>query len=563
MIENLHVKNFALIEEEEITFLDGLHILSGETGAGKSIILGALGLALGGKVSKDMLRDNGEEALVEVVFRITDEAQRAKLREWEIEDEDDQIILSRKLTEARSVAKINGETVPATKLRQVGSLFLDIYGQQEHQSLSQKRRHLELLDEYIRAEADPVKHQVKEAYDRYIRKQKEWDKSHMDEAQRAREISLLEHEVAEIEGAHLRPHEDEELEMQYKRLSHGRKIMDALSLVHQNTSGSDGASDRIGRSLREFHAILDLDPKIDEMQNMLGEIDGLLGDFNRQISQYLSDAEFDEGVFLQVEQRLNEINRLKDKYGTDLEAVQKALEEKRERLAQLESYGTYLQELEEDLKRQQQLLEESSSVLSDLRKKGATKLCQEVQQALLDLNFMDVAFSMDFRRLDHYGIDGYDEAEFLISTNPGEPLKPLKDIASGGEMSRVMLAIKTVLAANDGIDTLIFDEIDAGISGRTAQAVSEKLHVVAKNHQVICITHLPQIAAMADHHYLIEKAVVGQATVSSIQALSYFDSVRELARMLGGAAITQAVLDNAKEMKDLAMAQKEERKELS
>lgn len=559
MLENLHVKNLALIQEEDITFLDGLHILSGETGAGKSIILGALNLALGGKVAKEMLRDNQEEALVEVVFRVTTDSQRKRLADLEIEAYEDEVIVSRKITDTRSVARINGETVPAMKLKQVGSIFLDIHGQQEHQSLSQKRKHLELLDEFAKTEVQPQKQAVKVAYKTYVEKQKEWDASHMDEAQRLREISFLQHEIAEIQGAQLKPGEDEALEAQYRKLNNGRKIMDALSLTHQSTAGNEGASDLVGRGIRELHSIAGLDESIDEMQQMLSDIDGLLNDFNRELSQYMSDAEFDEETFAGIEQRLNEINRLKDKYGTSIEDILAALEQKQARLEQLEQYGSYLEDLQRELRESEETLEARSTALSETRQTFAETLCRQVQQALLDLNFLDVAFAMDFQRLDRYSADGFDEAEFMIRTNPGEPLKPLKDIASGGEMSRVMLAIKTVLAENDDIDTLIFDEIDAGISGRTAQAVSEKLSLVARNHQVICITHLPQIAAMADHHYLIEKEVVGNGTISSIQALSYFDSVQELARMLGGTAITQTVLDNAKEMKDLAMSRKEQK----
>ena len=474
MIESLHVKNFALIEEEDITFLDGLHILSGETGAGKSILLGALDLALGGKVRKEMLR-GGEEALVEAVFRVTKERQREGLRELEIEADDDQVILSRRVTETRSIARINGETVPAAKLKQAGSLFLDIYGQQEHQSLSRRSRHLELLDSYIKKEVEPVKQRVRAAYASYKKLQDEWGNSQMDEDRQEREKSLLEHEIAEIEQAALKPKEDIELEENYRRLSHGRKIMDALSAAFYSTSGADGASEQIGRSLREFHTVLGLDPKIDEMQGMLAELDGLLGDFNRELSSYLSDAEFDESVFAQTEQRLNEINRLKDKYGMDIEAVLQALEEKREKLDKLERYGAYRQELEEQLKQSVEELEEACGLLSKLRKDGAEQLCRKVRQALLDLNFIDVAFSMSIERTPQYSANGCDEAEFLISTNPGEPIRPLKDIASGGEMSRVMLAIKTVLAEDDGIDTLIFDEIDAGISGRTAQQFLDHL----------------------------------------------------------------------------------------
>ncbi len=555
MLENLHVKNLALIEEENITFLDGLHILSGETGAGKSIILGALNLALGAKADKEMLRDSSSEGLVEAIFRVTKEEQKKELEALDIVPYDDQVILTRKITENRSVAKINGEAVPALRMKEVGAVFLDIYGQHEHQSLLQKRKHLELLDQYAKKEAQPIKEQLKLAYQTYVEKQKEWENANTDETQRARELSFLEHEVNEILGANLKPNEDEELEALYRKLSNNKKIMESLSAAYEET-GSRGASDGIGRAIRELRMVAEYDESIQEMVSVLDDVDALLNDFNRDLSQYMADAEFDAGSFAEIEDRLNEINRLKDKYGATVEDVLSSCQEKQKRMEQLQGYESYLEQLKRDLDVAKKEVENLSSQLSDVRKKYALQLSEQVRDNLMDLNFLDVSFDMSFSPLGRFTPDGFDDAEFMICLNPGEPMRPLKDVASGGEMSRVMLAIKTVLAENDAIDTLVFDEIDAGISGRTAQAVSEKLSLVAKNHQVICITHLPQIAAMADQHYLIEKEVVNGSTVSSIQALSYHDSVKELARMLGGSSITQAVIDNAKEMKELAMSQK-------
>ncbi|MBQ1605100.1 MAG: DNA repair protein RecN [Lachnospiraceae bacterium] len=553
MLENLHVKNLALIEEEDITFLDGLHILSGETGAGKSIILGALGLALGGKAPKEMLRDNEQEALVEAVFRVTSDRQRQELMEADVSVYDDQVILSRRISETRSVAKINGETVPANKLKQVGSVFIDIYGQQEHQSLIHKKKHLELIDDYAKAEIGQLKSELKSAYKEYVEKKQELDSANMDESSRLREISFLEHEIEEISSASLKVGEDEELEAKYKKMSNSKRIMEALGIARNNTADTGGASDMIGRAVRELMMAANYDSDIESLSGMLSEVENLLGDFNRELADYMSDAEFDGEVFADIESRLNSINRLKDKYGSTIELILETLDEKVARVDKLRSFEDYYNNLKKECQMAQDRLEELSLQLSIIRKENAKKFSKLLQQALQDLNFLDVQFDTKFERLSDYTMDGIDDVEFMISTNPGEALKPLKDIASGGEMSRVMLGIRTVMAENDNIDTLIFDEIDAGISGRTAQAVSEKLKMVSKGHQVICITHLPQIAAMADQHYLIEKSVLDGSTISSIQALDYHDSVKELARMLGGAEITQTVLDNAKEMKDLAM----------
>ena len=557
MLENLHVKNLALIEEEDITFLDGLHILSGETGAGKSIILGVLGLALGGKVSKDMLRDPGKEALVEAVFRITRDSQRKQLAELDIEPYDDEVILSRKITESRSVAKINGEMVPAIKMKEVGDIFLDIHGQNDHQSLLHKKKHLEMLDEYAKNEVGPLKERMQTAYKTYAAKQQEWKEANQLDGDREREISFLEYEIKEITEANLEIGEDARFENQYRRLSNSKRIMEALSEAYQQTSGSDGASEQVGRAVQRLHQILSYDEALEPMFESLNDIDSLLSDFNRDLSQYMAEAEFDEEMFAQIDGRLNEINRLKDKYGATIEDILATKQEKEDRLEKLMHHEAYLAKLTQALNDAKKEAEDAAFALSGMRKRYAKELSGKVEEALMDLNFLDVHFSMEFLQTDHIGADGYDDAQFMIRTNPGEPIRPLKDIASGGEMSRIMLAIKTVLAEHDDIDTLIFDEIDAGISGRTAQAVSEKLHLVAKEHQVICITHLPQIAAMADHHYLIQKDVVGNETISSIEALSYHDSIKELARMLGGTTITQTVLDNAKEMKDLAQGKKD------
>ena len=557
MLENLHVKNLALIEEEDITFLDGLHILSGETGAGKSIILGALGLALGGKVLKDMLRDPGKEALVEAVFRITRDSQRKQLAELDIEPYDDEVILSRKITESRSVAKINGEMVPAIKMKEVGDIFLDIHGQNDHQSLLHKKKHLEMLDEYAKNEVGPLKERMQTAYKTYAAKQQEWKEANQLNGDREREISFLEYEIKEITEANLEIGEDARFENQYRRLSNSKRIMEALSEAYQQTSGSDGASEQVGRAVQRLHQILSYDEALEPMFESLNDIDSLLSDFNRDLSQYMAETEFDEEMFAQIDGRLNEINRLTDKYGATIEDILAAKQEKEDRLEKLMHHEAYLAKLTQALNDAKKEAEDAAFALSGMRKRYAKELSGKVEEALMDLNFLDVHFSMEFLQTDHIGADGYDDAQFMIRTNPGEPIRPLKDIASGGEMSRIMLAIKTVLAEHDDIDTLIFDEIDAGISGRTAQAVSEKLHLVAKEHQVICITHLPQIAAMADHHYLIQKDVVGNETISSIEALSYHDSIKELARMLGGTTITQTVLDNAKEMKDLAQGKKD------
>lgn len=551
MLQNLHVKNLALIEEAEVDFSEGLNILSGETGAGKSIIIGSINLALGEKVQKEMLR--GDSALVELIFSVTNERQKKQLAAQDVFPEDDQVILSRKIVNGRGVAKVNGESVPAAKVKEIASILIDIHGQHEHQSLLSKKKHLEILDDYAAEALIKPKEMLKNAYREYRALTEELQQASVDEEERLREISFLEYEIAEIENANLVIGEDETLELDFRRLSNGRKIMEAAAIAHTSTGGENGsASELIGRALREISNVSAYDTKLEEFEQQLLEIDNLLNDFNREIADYMDDTELDEERFANVEQRLDEVNRLKAKYGNDIAVILASFEEKQQKLMKLLDYDNYRKDLQKRVDKAREQLEAISENVSKIRKKYAKQLVAAATEALRDLNFLDVKFEMSFERTGDYTVNGYDDAEFLISTNPGEPVKPLGKVASGGELSRVMLAIKAVLADQDAVETLIFDEIDSGISGRTAQMVSEKMNVLGRNHQIICITHLPQIAAMADAHYLIEKSVQKQSTVSTIRELSEKESIDELARMLGGVEITETVRKNAKEMKELA-----------
>lgn len=556
MLISLHVKNLALLEEAEVEFGNGLNILSGETGAGKSIIIGSINLALGEKVPKEMLREQAEYALVELVFQVEDEEQIRQLKEMDIYPENGEIIMSRKITASRSVGKINSETVSASCMRNVASLLIDIHGQHEHQSLLHKKKHLEILDEFAGDKLAEKKKILKKCYQKYQETLEEQKHALQDGEGRERELSFLEYEIKEISEANLIPGEDEELEIAYRKMANNRSIMEAAGNAYEMTGGTSSATEQIGRALRELQSAAEYDPEVGELSGQLEEIDNLLNDFNRELSGYMSDGEFDEEAFYETEKRLDVVNHLKDKFGGSIEAVLRAKEEKEERFSHLQDYEEYLTQLEKRLNEAETELSAISEEVSQIRQKSAKKLVKQVKEALVDLNFLDVNFVMEFTDAGKYTANGKDEAEFLISTNPGEPLKPLGKVASGGELSRIMLAIKTILAESDRIETLIFDEIDAGISGRTAQMVAEKMNVIGKNHQVICITHLPQIAAMADNHFLISKQVVNNGTFSNIVRLQEEESVTELARMLGGVKITDTVMESAKEMKELASAAK-------
>ena len=557
MLRSLHVKNLALIDEIEVEFEEGLNILTGETGAGKSIILGSVNLALGARYTKDMIRSGADYGFVELEFQIENPRQLQRLKELEVFPEDGMVVLSRRLMEGRSVSRINGETVTMALLREVSQILIDIHGQHEHQSLLHKKNHLEILDAFAREETEDILQQVKEAYQAYRTCGKELKEADMDESERAKELSFLEFEVQEIEEAALVKGEDEELEDLYRRMVNGKKIAKGAAEAYCYTSqDADSASENLSRAIRALSEAADCDERARQLQDQLMEVDSLLNDFNRELSDYSKECEFSEEELYETENRLNAINHLKVKYGNTIEEILDYQAEQKAKLEKLQDYEAYLARLKRDLEQSESLLEKHSQSLSKARKEQAAILEQAVEQGLRELNFADVRFQIHFERLEAYTGNGIDDVEFMISLNPGQPLRPLKDVASGGELSRIMLAIRTVMARRDDIETLIFDEIDVGISGRTAQKVSEKMALIGKTHQVICITHLAQIAAMADTHYVIEKKVEGMDTRTQIRRLDGEASIQELARILGGAKITDAVLENAREMKELAQAAK-------
>lgn len=548
MLLELHVKNLALIERADVEFGEGLNILTGETGAGKSIIIGSVSMALGGKASRDSIRHGADYAYIELVFSVKGEDRLRALRELDTEPtEDGLVIISRKITPSRSISRINDETVTVARLRQITGLLLDIHGQHEHQSLLYKSKHLEILDAYVKAQTQPAKKKMEEEYKNYCILKKRLSSFEMDHDARLREADFLRFEIQEIEEGNIKEGEEEELTARYRRFSHARRIAENLNEAYDSLQ-----ADAVTRALRSVEQVTEYDEALQSIRDQLYDAEAILSDAGREISAYISSMEFDEESWRQTEERLDQIHSLQNKYGASVLAIQASLEEKRKRLEELQNYDAFREQTEKKLKISTDHLCRLCTDLSEIRKKASVELVKRIRSGLLDLNFLDVEFDMEFETLDHFTPDGWDEVQFLISTNPGQPMRPLKDVASGGELSRIMLAIKTVLADSDEIPTLIFDEIDTGISGRTAQKVSEKLSYIAGSHQVICITHLPQIAAMADIHFEILKSASEGSTATTIERLGREKSIRELARLLGGAQITEAVLKNAHEMKDLA-----------
>lgn len=553
MLLHLHVKNFALIEEAEVDFTNGLNILTGETGAGKSVLLGSVNLALGAKTDKDLIRQGAEYAFVELIFQPDNEAQLQALRKLDLPVEDGLVILQRKILPGRSISKVCGETVTATQLKELAPILLDIYGQHDYQSLMHARKHLAVLDSFAGEEAKECMQNYRECYRMYSELCNKMDAPEMSESERERELSFALFEADEIEQAALKSGELEELEKKLSKMENHEKIMKAASAAFYFIQESDSASiSSLERAMRELNTGICDDEKMNEFASRLETLDMDLTYLAREMSDFIEESEFDVQEFEIVRERVNLINRLMMKYGRNIEDVLSYAERLQERIAFLQNIEEEKIKLEKELMKKEQELRSLAEELRSYRKKDARLLEAEITEALVDLNFLQVKFEISFEETADFTTNGCDKVVFLISTNIGEPLKPISSVASGGELSRIMLAIKTVSARRDEINTLIFDEIDSGISGKTAWKVSEMLGRLAKNHQIISITHLPQIAAMADTHFRILKQEAEEKTRTEILKLDKEGSLDEIARLLGGDFITQATMDNAKELRDQA-----------
>lgn len=554
MLLNLHVKNLALIEEVDVDFEKGLIVLTGETGAGKSLILGSVNIALGNKASKDMIRKGTDYSLVELTFSVSENCAK-QLKKYDIYMEEDNIVtVTRKISEGRSISKINGETVNIKILKNVMSLLIDIHGQHDHQSLLYTKNHLDILDKFAKDSILELKEQIKEEYSKYTKLIKKLEEFNIDEGQKAREIEFAEYEVNEIESANLKPEEDVQVEEEFKKLSNSKEIVSALSEIYNALSyeTAGGLGDIINKAVMDINSIKGMDEKISQFQTELYDIDNLCRELTSQIYDYNSGMDFNPEYVREVEERLDVINHLKLKYGNNIEEILRYKEEKEEYLEKLNNMTDEMESVKNQISELEGTLNNLCTKLSEQRKKAAKELEVLVKQALVDLNFIAVEFEIQITRKESIGENGFDNVEFMISTNPGESVKPLVKVASGGELSRIMLAIKSILATEDDIDTLIFDEIDTGISGQTAMKVAEKMAKISRNHQVICISHLSQIAAMADSHYLIKKTADENSTTTSIKKLTRQQSIEELVRINGGSGITEAGLIHATEMKDMA-----------
>ena len=559
MLINLHIKNLALIDELDIDLGKGLNILTGETGAGKSIIIGSIGICLGGKFSRELLRDPEKDGLVELTFDVNDmnivksdnkdDAPNSSISEFISTADEGILTISRKLSKDRVVNRINGETVTVSRIKEVAEALINLHAQHEQTTLLHEEKHIEILDSSSR-EIQALKQDVREAYQAYMVNRKELAGMNMDASERAKRVDFLRFEEEEIEAAKLISGEDTELEALYTKMNNAKEICEITESVYSSTGydSSNSAGNQISRSLQKLKSIERYDKDAEPLITTLTDIEAILNEFNQSLSEYIEGSTFEEKTYVETEQRLNLINTLKSKYGRSIEDIQNSLEAIKTELDSLSDYEARLEELTAKEKELQKALEERCAVLSEARKVKAAELSAKITEALKSLNFSDVQFYMDMKRLPECTAEGFDSIIFMISTNVGEEPKPLHMVASGGELSRIMLATKSVLADVWDTPTLIFDEVDTGISGITAQKVAEMMKELSRTHQIISITHLPQIASKADNSFLIEKTVTDGRTFTGIRAIEGEDKVMELARLLGGDSITESVITAAREM---------------
>ncbi|MDD7266649.1 MAG: DNA repair protein RecN [Lachnospiraceae bacterium] len=551
MLQSLRVDNLALIDHVELELGPGLTVFSGETGAGKSMLIGGIAMILGQKVSKENIGDRADSVYAEGVFTV-DATVRAQLEELDIAVEEDEVILSRRLYANRSVARINGETVPLSRLREVGQLLASIHGQHDTRFLLQSSGHMQFVDWFGGAPLQEVKEEVDKLYRQSRQLHKEWAALQMDEQEYRKQVDFLEFELNQIEEAGLQPGEDERLEEAFKRLDHQAELMTAAGQAADILGNDGGVRDTIGAAISVLKRGTALSPQLAAIHGQLLEIDSLLADSIVELSDFCEQSEVDEAELAALRERLDLINYLKSKYGRHLEDILAYADETAIRLERLRQVDELRRDLEEQMEQNRRQLETAAGRLSVIRREAAKGLTGRLLQVLEELHFAHVEVDFIFSVREQPTAAGYDDGEFVISTNPGQPPRSMANIASGGELSRIMLALQTLLSDRLGQETLLFDEIDSGISGITAMRVGEKLQQLATNSQILVITHLAAVAARADRHFLISKQVADGMTRTLVEQLSEQQEVTELARLLGGDHLSEAVLTSAAELKAAA-----------
>ncbi|GAA0099971.1 MULTISPECIES: DNA repair protein RecN [Paraclostridium] len=556
MILELYMKNCALIEELRLDIDKNLNILTGETGSGKSIIIGALGLCLGGKYDRSFLRKGTEKGLVEALFDVNNQKLKEKLLENGIDiEEDNQIIISKEIfDDGKSISRINGRNVKVSFLKEISNYLIDIHGQHQNQVLFDKDTHIDFLDLFGEELLYESKSDYEKTYIEYneVKKALNVLTENKDDMQIQREIDLIKFQINEIESANLNENEYEDLLKQRDVYRNGEKIFTNLNNAYLNLyDGSINSVDLISKSLGDLGAIAQYDEKLNDYNDTIERIMYELQDISRDIRSYKENIDFSPYELEQIEQRVDEINTLRRKYGDTIEEILAYKDKINERLDEILNRDEKVEELKLKLKKVEDILVIKAEKLTQKRKEVARNLQEKLLYELKSLNMKNVVFEVSFGK-STFNAKGQDDIEFMISFNLGEDIKPIYKVASGGEMSRFMLAFKTILADIDEIDTLVFDEIDTGISGIAAQIVGEKLSLIAKKKQIICITHLPQIAANADTHYCIEKKTSNERTFTVISRLDDNQRKDEIARLIAGSNITEKTMEHASEIIELA-----------
>ncbi|MBQ8998789.1 MAG: DNA repair protein RecN [Clostridium sp.] len=550
------MKNCALVEELRLSIDKNLNILTGETGSGKSIIIDALGLSLGEKYDRSFLRKGTEKGLVEAVFYSENDNLKKILDKNGLElDEDNLLVVTRVIySDGKSVARINGRTVKMSLLKEIASTLIDVHGQHQNQALFNKETHLEFLDLFGEVDLQPFKKSYREIYDKYSEVKRSLNilTENKDDMQIQREIDLLKFQLNEIDSARLSKDEYDDLLRQRDVYRNSEKIFNNLNSSYQNLyEGSVNAVDLIGNAVKELSAISQYDKSLEDYNNDIERIMYELQDISRDIRNYKDSIDFQPYELEQIEARVDEINSLRRKYGESIEDIFKYYDKTKARLDEILNRDERVEQLKSEIVKLEKELKIQADILTNERKKIANNLEEVLLIELKSLDMKNVVFKVNFEQ-STFNQSGQDDVEFMISFNLGEDIKPIYKVASGGEMSRFMLAFKTILADIDGIDTLVFDEIDTGISGIAAQIVGEKLSNIGKKKQIICITHLPQIAANADTHYCIEKSTANNRTFTTIKKLDHNQKRDEIARLIAGSNITEKTIEHASEIIELA-----------
>jgi DNA repair protein RecN (Recombination protein N) len=556
LLSELSIKNFAIIEALSISFEKGLTVLTGETGAGKSIIIDALHLLVGGRGSSEFVRHGEARAEIEGLFQIDQPSHPSfeKAKEFGIEIEEGMVVLRRDISQSgKSVCRINGKLVTISTLREFGSTLVDIHGQHEHQELMDEANHLLLLDQFGGQEIEQATEEYRAIYRAYEQTMKKLNQLNENEQQMAHRLDLIQFQWDEIEKAQLKINEDQDLLEEKKRLSNYERIYDALKVGYSSLSGEQKGLDWIGLVMSHLETASDIDEQYKDLSEAVSNSFYLLEDTARTLRNELDRLEYDPQRLNEIEERLNEINQLKRKYGKSIEEILEYASKIEEEIETLQNKEVHIDHLQKEIQSLKKDLLVEGKELTTSRKKWAQLLTDSIHKELKELYMEKTVFEINFHeQIDVFSKNGMDKIEFYLSTNPGEPLKPMSKIASGGELSRIMLAMKSIFSKHQGVTSIIFDEVDTGVSGRVAQAIAEKIHHVSTDSQVLCISHLPQVAAMADTHLYIAKDTKEGRTKTTVASLTNHEKIREIGRMISGVEITDLTKQHAKELLELA-----------